>query len=123
MNIAKELKSGAKLAIMLPVIAVMTVPFMIFKLLSWPFEKPLQFSTQEVAAFLRKCIDGEAEEDELDYFTSVDIADPRLAEIMNKVGALFGPHWPQFGTPSPDTRKSLEELLRQVESMSELASS
>lgn len=67
MKIAEELKSGAKLAIMLPVIAVMTTPFFIFKLISWPSEKPSQLGTQEVAAFLRKCIDGEAGEDELDY--------------------------------------------------------
>lgn len=121
MRIVEELKSGAKLALMLPVIAVMIVPIALFKLVTWPFEKPLQVSTQEAAAFLRRCIDGTVEEDELDYFTSVDIADPRLADVMTRVGALFGPEWPPFEKPSPETRNSLEELLRQVEAMPEPA--
>ena len=121
MKLVEELKAGAKLAIMLPVVALIAVPFMIYKLVTRPFEKPLQLTTQEVAVFLRKCIDGSAEEDELDYFTSVEIEDSRLNEILRKVGALFGPGWPIDEPPSPDTSKALGELLEQVEAMLESA--
>ena len=121
MKLVEELKAGAKLAIMLPVIALITVPFMIYKLVTWPFEKPWQLSHHEAAAFLRRCIDGSAEEDELDHFTSTNIADPQLNEVMKKVGALFGPCWPIDEPPSPDTRKALGKLLEQVEAMPETA--
>ena len=119
MKLAEELKTATKLALAMLFVALIIVPFMIFKLFTWPFEKPTQLSTKEAATFLRRCLDGNAEEDELDHFTSVDIADPRLDEIMKSVGKLFGPGWPANEPPSPDTRKLLQELLDRVEALPE----
>lgn len=120
MKLLEELKNGTKLLLAMPLIALITVPFMVYKLVIWPFEKPMQLSTNEAATFLRRCIDGNADDDELDYFSSVDIADARLDDIMKKVGKLFGPGWPPNGPLSPDTRKALEELLERVEAMPEI---
>ena len=120
MKLLEELKNGTKLLLEMPFIALITVPFMVYKFVIWPFEKPMQLSTNEAATFLRRCIDGNADDDELDYFSSVDIADARLDDLMKKVGKLFGPGWPPNGPLSPDTRKALEELLERVEAMPEI---
>jgi hypothetical protein len=117
MKLPNELKAGLRLAITLPIIALMAVPFMLYKLVTLPFEKPLELKPEEAAAFLRKCVDGQATEDELDYFSGVQIADPKLNEIMEELGSLFGRGWPVAEPPSPETRAALRKMLRQVEAM------
>ena len=112
MKIAERLKTAAAFVITLPYIVVVIVPLLILKVVTMPFEKPRRLTPEQVAALLRKCIDGTATDGEIDYFVSVEIADPRLNEIKDEVGFLFGPGW-----TSPETRQALEELLGRVEAM------
>jgi len=109
---AERLKTAAAFIVMLPYLIVVIVPFLILKILTMPFERPRRLTPEQVAAFLRKCIAGTAKDGEIDYFISVDIADARLNEIKDEVGAVFGPGW-----ASPETREVLEDLLRRVEAM------
>ncbi len=92
--------------------AVVIVPFLILKIVTMPFERPRKLTPEQVAEFLRKCIEGTARDGEVDYFISVEIADPRLNEVKDRVGQLFGPGW-----SSEETHADLEEILREVEAM------
>ncbi len=74
--------------------------------------KPRERTPAQVAALLQAILDGTASEGEIDYFISVDIADPRLDAIKDAVGLLYGSGW-----DSDATRDELVELLRQVEAM------
>ena len=111
MKIADELKAGVKLAIMLPVIALISIPMIAVVLVSKLFDKT---TPQDYAAVvLRKCIDGAADaDDEVDSFTSMNISDPRLKEIQTELSALCGPGW-----ESLETRRKLCELLKRVQAM------
>jgi len=109
---AERLKITAAFIVMLPYFVVVIVPILVLKLLMMPFERPRRLTPEQVAEFLRQCIEGTAKDGEIDYFISVDIADPRLNEIRDEVGAIFGPGW-----GSAETREMLKVMLRRVEEM------
>ena len=91
---------------------VVIVPFLIIKLVSMPFERPRKLTPEQVAEFLRNCLDGTARDGEIDYFISVEIEDPKLNDVKHRVGLLYGPGW-----SSEETRADLQTLLREVEGM------
>ena len=92
--------------------SVVVVPiFLALKLLTMPFEKPIQRTPEEVAGLLRKCLNDSATDGEIDYFISCEIADPDLEKIRIEVGSMFGPGW-----DTPKTRNRLQDLLQRVES-------
>ena len=116
MKTAERLKTAAALIATLPYIVVIVVPFLILKLVTMPFERSRRLTPEQVAAFLQKCISGTATEGEIDYFISVDIADPTLNEVKDREGALYGPGW-----SSEDTLAELQAILGKVESMKKAA--
>ena len=83
-------------AILLPVAVVV-------KLVTMPFERPLQRSASEVATYLRDFIDGTSGDWDWDDFTSIPIADPSLEAIRQR--AIEVGH---LGTS--EAAKTLEQL-------------
>jgi hypothetical protein len=75
--------------------------------------KPRERTPEQVADLLRRALAGTATDGEIDYFISVDIIDPALNDVKDRVGALYGPGW-----SSEETRADLRALLREVEGMS-----
>jgi hypothetical protein len=75
-------------------------------------QKPRERTPEQVAALLRAALDGTATHRDMDYFISIDIADPTLNEIKDEVGSLYGPGW-----GDDYTRERLEGLLRRVEAL------
>ncbi len=73
-------------------------------------QRPQERSSQQVAQLLRAAINGTATHRDMDYFISIDIADPALNEVKDEVGRLYGPDW-----NDDYTREKLKELLRRVE--------
>lgn len=94
--------------LMLPFLLIL----LILKLVMIPFETPRQLSPEAAAALLRNFIDGTATDGEIDYFISVEIADPILNDVKDEVGVLFGPGW-----EDEETKAALREQLRRVEQM------
>jgi hypothetical protein len=92
--------------------AVLLPIFTVLKLVTMPFDKPRRLSPDEVGAMLRKFIDGTASDGEIDYFISVDIADPVLNDVKDEVGILFGLGW-----DDEETKARLREQLRRVDEM------
>jgi hypothetical protein len=100
------------------VFLVITVPLALWALraagrwfIEWNF-KPRERTPEQVADSLRRMLAGTATEGEIDYFISVDIADPELNDVKDRVGKLYGPGW-----SSEETRADLHALLRKVEGM------
>lgn len=83
-------------AILLPVAVVV-------KLVTMPFERPLQRSASEVATYLRDFIDGTSGDWDWDDFTSIPTADPSLEAIRQR--AIEVGH---LGTS--EAAKTLEQL-------------
>jgi hypothetical protein len=110
-KIAQHLKT----AVGVTAAAVVIVPFLVLKIITMPFEKPRKLTPEQVAEFLRKCIERKATDREIDYFISVDIADPELNRVRDRVAGLYGPGW-----SSEETRADLRALIQQVEAMSAL---
>ena len=74
--------------------------------------KPRVRTPDQVAAILRASLNGTASHRDMDYFVSIDIADPALNEIKEEVGSLYGPGW-----DDDYTRERLKGLLRRVEAI------
>ena len=72
--------------------------------------QPRERTPEQVARLLQAAIDGTATHRDMDYFISINIADPTLNEIKDEVGSLYGPGW-----EDDYTREKLTELLRRVE--------
>ncbi|CAM5483730.1 hypothetical protein ACFSUK_26270 [Sphingobium scionense] len=80
---------------------------LVLKLALLPFEKPVERSPQEVATYLRDFLEGKGGYGDWDYFTSTEIADPRLNDIRERAANLNLP----FGE---EEEALLEELITEV---------
>jgi hypothetical protein len=74
--------------------------------------KPRERTPEQVAQQLRAALNGTATHRDMDYFISIDIADPTLNEVKDEVGSLYGPGW-----DDDYTREKLNGLLRRVEAL------
>lgn len=90
---------------------VFVVPLALaIKLIILPFERPVRRSAHEVAGYLRNFLEGEGSDGAWDYFTSTEIADPRLESLRERAVALELP----FGE---EERLLLSELVREAEAI------
>lgn len=93
------------------VVAISTTGLFILRFLEWN-TRPRDMSAEQVAALLRKFIDGTATDGQWDYFaTGPRIADPELEAIRQDTAELWGP------PVEPYTTKRLEELLARTEAL------
>lgn len=111
MKLFDETKAGAKLLVLLPAIAIVSVPIMAWVLITRLFEEPL--TPADVAVVLRKSLEGASDaEDEMDNLTSMKIADPRLNDIKKQLVSFPFSDW-----ESPEARRALQDMLARVEAM------
>lgn len=87
---------------------------MVDGLVAWN-RKPSDRTPEQVARVLRAALNGSATHEQMDYFISIEIADPTLNEIKDEVGSLYGPGW-----EDDVTQEKLRQLLRRVEALSSL---
>lgn len=82
--------------------------FLVIKLVTMPFEKPVNRSSVEVAQYLRDFLDERGGEWDWDDFISIPIADPRLEDIRERATAL--------ALPLADTAP-LKDLIAEAEAI------
>ena len=89
--------------------AVILIPIALaLKLVTMPFERPIQRTPDETAAYLRDFIEGTGEEWDWDDFVSISIADPQLESIRNRA-SMF---------PDPEVGlAALKELLGEAQAL------
>ncbi len=71
--------------------AVIVPVAIVVKLVSMPFERPIERSPEEVADFPREFIEGTGGDRDFDDFESIPIADPRLDSIRERASRVTEP--------------------------------
>ena len=84
----------------------------IVKLLMLPFERPIERSPSEVAAYLRDFIDGTGGDWDWDDFTSIPIANPSLEAIRREASEFDS-------LDTPEAAEVLERLYSKAKALAE----
>jgi hypothetical protein len=97
-------------------VAAILVPVaIIVKLLILPFERPIQRSAPEVAAYLRDFIDGTGGDWDWDDFTSIPIADSALEAIRREASEFDD-------LATPEAAEVLERLYAEAQRLANAGS-
>lgn len=82
---------------------------LIDRLIAWN-HKPRYRSAEEVSRLLHQMADGSAKHGSVDAFICIPIIDPRLENIRNELGAIYGPSF-------DPTHSKFVRLVEQVDSL------
>ncbi len=94
--------------IMFVVLAPVLLIFLVLKIVTLPFERPMQRSPDEVARYLRDFLQGTGGPWDWDDFTSIPIAHPRLEDLRQRAMVLDLPM-------ADDETATLKALIAEAE--------
>ena len=88
--------------------AVLIPVALLLKLVTWPFERPMKRTPEEVVGYLRDFIEGSSGDWDWDDFVSIPIADSRLDSIRERASRF----------PKPEVGLAeLDAVLREAEAL------